>query len=165
MTLMRTIAVLGALLATVASRGCKDSVAPNPQGRGAAMLGRWEYVAPAKSPARAPTLGAGLLVAVEIDSAQGSLFSGRVARWFSGDVGMPPSAFGPVTGTVGEQGVQFAIPVVHAGTSQIIVTGRFTGADTLTIETATRGNDPGPFAQGPGAMFVRTRMGPATAKP
>ncbi len=145
--------------------GHRQAPPPAPQGRGVVMFGRWEYVAPAKPPARAPTLGAGLLVALEIDSAQGPLFYGRVARWFAGDAGTPPSAFGPVTGTVSEQWVQLAISFTRTGASQITVGARLAGADTLAIETATRGNDPGPFAQGPGAIFVRTRKGPATSKP
>ncbi len=141
---------------------------PGPQSRGTAMFGRWEYVAPPlRPPARAPTLNAGLQVTLEIDSAAGPLFYGRVARWFAGDAGVSPEVFGPVTGTVGERLVQFTIAFVRAGASPIIVGASFAGADTLRIETASRGNDPGPFAPGSGGggMFVRTRRGRATSKP
>src|SRR5712692_1080773 len=100
----------------------------------AVLLGRWEYVPPARLAAPLPpTLGMGLQVMLELDSAAGRTAYGRVGRWFSGDVGIRGSAFGPVT---------------------VVASRR--GGDTLVIDHARQGNDAGPFAAGPGVMFLRT---------
>ena len=71
-----------------------DAVTPS-----AVMLGEWSY-ASAHVVAAAPDLNTGLRVQISIDSLDGMRFWGRVTLWFVGDVGITPSAFGRVSGTV-----------------------------------------------------------------
>lgn len=130
----------------------------------AALLGRWEYVAPRSRPPARPSLGAGLQVSLELDSAAGPTAHGRVGRWFAGDMGVRPAAFGPVTAQLGDSGrVTITIPATRPEVAAITVLTARRGDDTLAIIHSARGNDAGPFAEGPGARFVRT--GGATAKP
>jgi tungstate transport system substrate-binding protein len=135
------------------------------QPSGAALLGRWEYVAPPRSrpPAR-PSLDAGLQVSLELDSAAGPTAYGRVGRWFAGDMGVRPAAFGPVTAQLGDSGrVTITIPATRPDVAAVTVLTTRRGDDTLAIMHSARGNDAGPFAEGPGARFVRTSS--ATVKP
>ena len=125
--------------------------------QGAALLGRWEYVA-----RRPPTRGAGLLVTLELDSAAGMDFSGRVARWFAGDMGVSPAAFGPVSGRIDGATVTITIPFASAAVARVDVQARLVAADTLQIASSRRGNGPGPFAAG--SRFARTRRRAATAR-
>jgi hypothetical protein len=130
----------------------------------ASLLGRWEYVPPARlaAPSR-PTLGIGLQVMLELDSAAGGTAYGRVGRWFAGDVGIPGSAFGPVTAELGDSGrVTITIPHAHATVAPLTVVTTRRGIDTLDIVDARQGNDAGPITAGPGAIFLRTA---ATARP
>lgn len=130
----------------------------------AVLLGRWEYVPPARvsTPLR-PTLGTGLQVMLELDSAAGGTAYGRVGRWFSGDVGIRGSAFGPVTAELSDGGqVTITIPPARTNVAPITVVASRRGGDTLVIDRARQGNDAGPFAAGPGVMFLRTA---ATARP
>src|SRR5229473_3159566 len=114
----------------------------------AVLLGRWEYAPPARLAAPLPpTLGTGLQVMLELDSAAGGTAYGRVGRWFSGDVGIRGSAFGRVTIT---------IPPARTDVAPIRVVASRRGGDTLVIDHAGQGNDAGPFAAGPGVMFLRT---------
>lgn len=124
----------------------------------AVLLGRWEYVPPARLAAPLPpTLGMGLQVMLELDSAAGRTAYGRVGRWFSGDVGIRGSAFGPVTAELGDGGrVTITIPPARTDVAPITVVASRRGGDTLVIEHARQGNDAGPFAAGPGVMFLRT---------
>jgi len=128
------------------------------------LLGRWEYVPPARlSPPLRPTLGIGLQVMLELDSAAGETAFGRVGRWFAGDVGIRGSAFGPVTAQLGDSGrVTITIPPAHAQVAPITVVANRRGGDTLRIVDTHQGNDAGPLARGPGAIFLRTA---ATARP
>jgi hypothetical protein len=130
----------------------------------AALLGRWEYVPPARlSPPTRPTLGIGLQVMLELDSAAGGIAYGRVGRWFAGDVGIRGSAFGPVTAEMGDSGrVMMTIPPALTKLAPITVVASRRGGDTLAIVHARQGDDAGPFAAGPGAMFLRTG---ATVRP
>src|SRR5689334_22937129 len=66
------------------------------------MLGEWNYLGAVTSPD--PSLNAGALVSIVIDSAAATDFRGSISRWFAGDVGVPTKLFGPVTGAVGENG-------------------------------------------------------------
>ena len=148
-----------ALLAALAGAACRP---PSPApltpaaATGAALLGRWEYVAP---PPAQPSLNAGLRVAVEFDSAAGARFSGRVVMWFAGDLGLAPGLFGRVQGEVSPSGsATFAIPFARAGTPPLTITGVLRG-DTLAIVTVRRGNEPGPFSTAAGAAFVRRSAG------
>jgi hypothetical protein len=116
--------------------------------RGAAMLGTWEYQA--QPPKRdAPSLNMGLQVALEIHSAVGDRFRGRVTLWLAGDAGGDVSAFGPVEGTVSATAqVAFTIPYARGGAAPMTVAGTLAG-DTLMITEAR------PFSAG--ARFVRTK--------
>ena len=143
--------------ASIAALGTSS---PASQGsRAAALLGRWEYVAPPPPPAH----GAGLLVALEIDSATNTRFFGRVGRWFSGDMGIRPGVFGRVTGRIDGKAVTIAIPFAKPAAQPITLTTRLAARDTLAIVSARRGTEAGPFRAGPGAFLVRTRRGPARA--
>ncbi len=126
-----------------------------------ALLGRWEYVSGPASKRAAPGLNAGLQLSLEIDSAVGKRFSGRVARWFSGDVGVRTGNFGRVTGQISGAVVRLTIPFARSNAAPIVIEARRVASDTLRIVTASRGAEPGPF--GAGAMLVRRRRGPARA--
>jgi hypothetical protein len=117
----------------------------------AALLGRWEYAPPARlSPPLRPTLGIGLQVMLEFDSAAGGTAYGRVGRWFAGDVGIRASAFGPVTAELGDSGrVTITIPPARTEVAPITVVATRRGGDTLAISTARQGNDTGPLTAGP----------------
>ena len=131
-------------------RALAPPVAPAPA---AVLLGRWDYFPASRAPAtQAPALGGGLQVTLEFDSVSGGTAYGRVRRWFAGDVGISPRAFGQVVGRVigGEVELTLSRPQL------IIVRAALVGRDTLAITTSRIGSDPGPFAQDPGAKFVRT---------
>jgi hypothetical protein len=146
-----------ALLAALAGAACRPpSRAPltPAAATGAALLGYWEYVAPRPLPAQ-PSLNAGLRLAVEFDSAAGARFSGRVALWFAGDMGLGPGVFGRVEGEVTPAGAaSFAIPFVRTNAPPLIVSGIVRG-DTLAITSARRGVEPGPLSTAAGSAFVR----------
>ena len=131
-------------------RALAPPVAPAPA---AVLLGRWDYFPASRAPAtQAPALGGGLQVTLEFDSVSGGTAYGRVRRWFAGDVGISPRAFGQVVGRVigGEVELTLSRPRL------IIVQAALVGRDTLAITTSRISSDPGPFAQDPGAKFVRT---------
>src|SRR5229473_2552484 len=106
----------------------------------AVLLGRWEYVPPARLAAPLPpTLGMGLQVMLELDSAAGG------------------TAYGPVTAELGDGGrVTITIPPARTDVAPITVVASRRGGDSLVIDHARQGNDAGPFAAGPGVMFLRT---------
>ena len=121
----------------------------------AVMLGTWESQAsqPSRTP---PTLHSGLSVTVEIDSVIGATrFRGSVRRWIAGDMGVPPTAFGAVTGAVAGGGqVSFDIIWVRPGQPSVTVRGRLEGnGDTLVVNDSRQGAGPGPFSAA--ARFVR----------
>jgi hypothetical protein len=121
------------------------------------MLGRWEYRAPKPAVQRTerPALGAGLIVELEIDSVIGEKFSGRVVTWFAGDMGTAATMFDRVIGEVGDSGaVRITIPFARENTAPIFVAGVRRG-DTITITSAFRREEPGPFATTQGSAFVR----------
>ena len=147
-----------ALLAAIACSACRAASPPplTPAATtGAALLGRWEYVAPPRPLPAQPSLNAGLRLAVEFDSAAGARFSGRVALWFAGDMGLGPGLFGRVEGEVTPAGAaSFAIPFVRTNAPPLIVSGIVRG-DTLAITSARRGVEPGPLSTAAGSAFVR----------
>jgi hypothetical protein len=124
----------------------------------ATLLGRWEYVAPRHAHVPTPpTLSAGLQVTLEVDSAAGRTAYGRVGRWFAGDMGLPPTAFAGITAVLDDSArLIVTIPAARAGVPGFTIVASQLGSDTLQIIHALRGNDAGPFAEGPGALFVRT---------
>lgn len=108
-------------------------------GPAAALLGRWTYRSPS---------GSGIQIDLAIDSASRSAFSGRITRWFAGDVGADPKAFGPVTGSIdGRDSVHLAIATPR---SSIHLAGALHG-DTLALAPT------GPPLGLPGAAFLRAR--------
>jgi len=125
---------------------CSEDPTALPLG-GLDILGEWNY-ASAPRCAEPPCLNAGLHVTIVIESLDAMQFRGHVAWWFSGDVGTPPAAFGPVTGTVDSDGaVTMRIPFTALAASPITLTGTVTG-DVLTVHESLRGPDPGPFLRG-----------------
>jgi hypothetical protein len=102
-----------------------------------------------------PSLGAGLIVELEIDSVAGKKFWGRVIRWFAGDMGIASSTFDRVVGEVTDSGTaNFTIPFARDAAAPLFVSGVLRG-DTLTIERALRREEPGPFSTAIGSAFVR----------
>ena len=119
---------------------------PLPESSGV-ILGEWSYASALKVPA-APSLNTGLRVTIVIDSLDTMQFRGRVTFWFAGDVGFPPNAFGPVTGSLDEDGgVTMWIPFTAPGASTITVVGTVAG-DVLTVSESLLGANPGPFPSG-----------------
>ncbi len=126
----------------------------------AALLGRWEYVAPpATTTAAGPSLGAGFRVTLEFDSIAGPNAYGHVTQWFAGDVGLAPTLFGRVAFGITPNGAaNLTIPFARSAGPAVTVEGLLRG-DTLRITTARRGDEQGPFSTAAGAAFVR-REGP-----
>src|SRR5881296_2852332 len=92
------MALLRCLTCALALAAC-DAEATAPSAPAAVMLGRWQYATLATSRER-PSLNAGLQVTLAIDSVQKTDFGGHVERWFAGDVGISPDAFGPIVGKI-----------------------------------------------------------------
>jgi tungstate transport system substrate-binding protein len=133
---------------TTGGPGAGDSTATG-------LLGIWQYRAPVH--ATAPGLSAGLIVTIEFDSLRGPVAYGRVTQWFAGDAGVSPESFGPVTGGAEGRAVSFSIAFARPGLAPIAVRGELRG-DTLAIMATHRGEEPGPFAIGPGTEFVRVHL-------
>lgn len=112
------------------------------------ILGEWRY-ASALVVRETPSLNTGLRVTIVIDSLDVIQFRGRVTFWFAGDIGFPPDAFGPVTGSLDEDGaVTMWIPFATPGAPAITIVGTVAG-DVLTVrESWLGGADPGPFPSG-----------------
>jgi hypothetical protein len=120
------------------------------------MLGAWSYSFPNRI-AEAPALNTGLHVRVVIDSLDGTRFWGRVTFWFAGDVGISPSAFGRVAGSIdGVHDVSLMITREPAIERPLMVMGELAG-DVLTVRDCHVGTEPGPFAAG--SAFIRHRPG------
>lgn len=120
---------------------------PPPVPPAAVMLGEWSYSAPRRR-AEAPTLNAGLQVRIAIDSLDGMRFWGHVTLWFAGDIGIPTSAFGRVSGRLGDSNrVSLEIPRASTEGSAVMVMGELAG-DVLTIRDCHSGVEAGPFASG-----------------
>ena len=116
------------------------------------MLGEWSYRKPAPVTGT-PMLNAGTLVSVRIDSVEDVRFWGRVTLWFVGDVGVAPSTFGRVRGSVGEgNGVSLVIPMEAPNRRPLMIRGEVTG-DVLTVLDCYMGAEPGPF--GVRSQFLR----------
>ncbi len=111
------------------------------------ILGEWNYASALRVP-EAPSLNTGLRVTIVIDSLDTLQFRGRVTFWFAGDVGFPPSAFGPVTGSLDEDGgVTIWIPFAAPGVATITIAGTVAG-DVLTVHESRLGANAGPFPSG-----------------
>lgn len=135
------------LLATaLVVSACAEATSPRSPAR--AILGQWTY-ASRVAVTEAPTLNTGLRVTLVIDHVDGTALRGRVALWFAGDVGLPPTAFGPVTGTIDDAGMVFLhIPRTAAGAAPITIVGTVNGR-LLTIRESWLGEAvPGPFPSG-----------------
>ena len=113
----------------------------------AVMLGEWSH-RNAVADSGAPSLGAGLLVTSVVDSVDSTWFRGHVGRWFSGDVGVSPAVFGPVTGSVTERGsVTIVIAYAAPDTPALTIWGSV-AADVVTVRESSAGTQPGPFRAG-----------------
>jgi Tol biopolymer transport system component len=118
-----------------------------PRGLGV-ILGEWSY-ASVLPPPEPPSLNTGLRVTIVINHIDGTALHGRVALWFAGDVGLPPTAFGPVTGTIDDAGmVSLHIPRTAVDAAPITIAGTVNGRH-LTIRESRLGEAvPGPFPSG-----------------
>jgi hypothetical protein len=135
------------LIAVVVFLSACTSPIAAPNSPAAVMLGEWSYAAPNRT-GESPTLNTGLHVVVTIDSLEGMRFWGRVTLWFSGDVGISPSAFGRVSGRIDEHNsVTLEIPRQPPGQAAVMVAGELAG-DVLTVHDCYSGGDAGPFASG-----------------
>jgi len=120
----------------------------------AAMLGEWNYSSAPVAYDR-PSLNAGLLVTIVVESSDGMHFRGRITRWFAGDVGVSPDVFGPVTGSMdGNDRVTVLIPRMAAGAPTLAISGVLSG-DVLTVLESRLEAAPGPFPAA--SRFERAR--------
>ena len=134
---------------------CTTPVAAPPSAA-AVMLGEWSYASP-QALRESPVLNTGLHVQIRIDSLDGMRFSGHVTEWFAGDVGISPTAFGRVSGTVdGSNGVAMVIPREPTTSRPVTVMGEVAD-DVLTVRDCHAGTEPGPFAAG--SAFRRLQSG------
>jgi len=134
-----------------AALSCRVATAPQAP-PAAVMLGVWSHRT-AVADSGSPSLNAGLLVTIVVDSADAMQFRGRVGMWFAGDVGISPDVFGPVTGTVdGNGGVTIVIAYAAVDRPSLTISGSLT-ADVVTVRECSFGMEPGPFL--PGDRFER----------
>ena len=140
------------LIPCVGLIACADpAVAPAPPPPAAIMLGEWQYQRPATAGEK-PSLGAGLLVTIVIDSVEGAQFVGRVTSWFAGDVGVPIDRFGPVTGSLFKSAVTMQIlPRDLAGTAHVI--RGYLQDNVIVVVESWLGPNVGSFPNG--GQFVR----------
>ena len=128
--------------------------APSALPPAAAMLGEWNYSSAPVAYDR-PSLVAGLLVTIVVESADGMHFRGRVTRWFAGDVGVAPDVFGPVTGSMdGNDQVTVLISRTAPGEPTLAIVGVLSG-DVLTVLESRLEATPGPFPAA--SRFERAR--------
>jgi len=142
-------------LAVVVLGACAEgpTALPPPDSLGV-ILGEWSY-ASAPVVREAPSLNTGFRVTIVIEALDTMRFLGRVSFWFAGDVGFPPDAFGPVTGSLDEDGaVTMRIPFATPGAPAITIVGTVAG-DVLTIRESWLEANPGPFPAG--GCFERSR--------
>lgn len=139
------------ILLTACAGSVIDPVVPS-----AVMLGEWSYASRSVA-GGGLTLNAGFRVQIDIDSLDGMHFWGRVTLWFAGDVGIPPTAFGRVSGTLdGRNGVTLVIPREPTNGRPLMVMGEVAD-DVLTIRDCRAGTERGPFAAG--SAFRRLHSG------
>jgi len=156
-TSSRFASLLPLLVFLSACASVNDPVAPS-----AVMLGEWSYATHHVAGAE-PSLNAGLHVQIAIDSLEGMRFWGRVTLWFAGDVGIPPTAFGRVSGTVdGGNGVTLVIPRQPTNARPLMVRGDLAG-DVLTVLECHAGTEPGPFVAR--TAFLRIKAGDTATEP
>ncbi len=130
---------------------CGGPTAPPPA---ATMLGEWSYSSAPDARDR-PSLGAGLLVTIAVDSVDMMHFRGRITRWFAGDVSVSPDVFGPVTGSMdGNDRVTVVIPRSAPGGPMLVIVAVLSG-DVLTVLESRSDAAPGPFPAG--GRFQRAR--------
>jgi hypothetical protein len=149
---------MAALVAIVVPSGCRTEpigpldAAVRADPPAAVMIGRWEYARPTPRSGE-PSLDAGLIVGLDIDSVAGESFFGHVSFWFAGDVGVSVEAFGPVSGSI-QDGfrVHLFISVKDPSVPPTRVGGVFNG-DRLDVQGSWCGQAPGPFPAG--SAFVR----------
>jgi hypothetical protein len=137
--------------ATLLLGACTAPAAPSPA---TAMLGEWNYSSAPVAYDR-PSLVAGLLVTIVVESVDVMHFRGRVTRWFAGNAGVAPNVFGPVTGSMdGNDHVTVLISRTAPGEPTLAIVGVLSG-DVLTVLESRSEAAPGPFPAG--GRFERTR--------
>jgi hypothetical protein len=142
---LRTLPAALLPLAAWCITACMDPTgsAPAPA---AVMLGEWTYARAPSAAGSPPTLNAGLSVAIAVDSASGMRFWGHVARWFVGDVGLPVTRFGPVSGSI--DSTSGVVLRIHGRQiAALRIEGEVAG-DVLTVHASWAGVEPGPFPSG-----------------
>lgn len=99
------------------------------------MVGAWALSASAHM--NAP----GLRLSLAIDSGVANEFHGHITLFFSGDLGIDPSAFAPFRGTVTtDHLVRIPVESSPPGGTKMYLAGRLVG-DTIRLTTFTIGRD------------------------
>lgn len=143
-------------LAAALVPACADPSGSSDQSLGALMLGEWTHSRRPSTQSDTPSLNAGFSVSIVIDSARDMRFWGHVALWFVGDVGLPASRFGLVTGTIDSVYAVF-LRIAPGSTpgwtgGALTIEGEVEG-DLLSVHGSWVGVDRGPFP--PGCRFQR----------
>ncbi len=143
-------------LAAALVTACADPSGSSDQSLGALMLGEWTHSRNLSTWSDAPSLNGGLSVSIVIDSARDMRFWGHVARWFVGDVGLPATRFGLVSGTI-DSAYAVVLRIPPGSTpgwtgGALTIEGEVEG-DLLSVHSSWAGVDQGPFP--PGCRFQR----------
>ena len=125
-------AALGAvLLAAACAPSTHRTYPPHP------LVGSWSLTT-ADAPASSQP---GLQITLRVDSGEIRAFRGRVAFFFSGDVGVDPAIFRPFMGTLSEDGyVDLPVFPATANAPTLHFSGHLAG-DTVRLERFTIGRD------------------------
>ena len=126
-------------LATVAAIACiSRSPPPEESPEHALLLGTW-HLATAESGDRP---NPGMRLTLTVDSASANTFHGRVASFFSGNVGIDPRNYRPFVGQIEppDTTVRLIIEPVDPKAPMIGIEGRVAG-DSIAIATLTIGRD------------------------
>jgi hypothetical protein len=147
-----TLPLAAALLVTA----CADPSGSSDQPLGALMVGEWTHSRILSTRSDAPAnlgFSASMVfsVSIVIDSARDMQFWGHVARWFVGDVGLPASRFGLVSGTI-DSGYAVVLQIAPGSTpgwtdGALTIEGEVAG-DLLSVHSSWAGADQGPFPLG-----------------
>lgn len=147
-------------LAAALVTACADPSGSSDQSLGARMLGEWTHSRLLST--RSESLNVGFSasivfsVSIVIDSARDMQFWGHVARWFVGDVGLPSSRFGLVSGSM-DSAYAVVLRIAPGSTpgwtgGTLTIEGEVEG-DLLSVHSSWAGVDQGPFL--PGCRFQR----------
>ena len=148
-------------LAAVVGTACADPSGSSDQPLGALMLGEWTHSRVLSTRSDAPVnvgFSASIVfsVSIVIDSARDMQFWGHVARWFVGDVSLPSSRFGLVSGTI-DSAYAVVLRIAPGSTpgwsgGALTIEGEVEG-DQLGVHSSWADVDQSPFP--PGCRFQR----------